>query len=81
MMAIVEKKSHVADSHSELEELEMELIPPKNRSAYSALPESNLTDAENEERHLHSSATAPPSLGSRKRSLQKRQTLRMEEGQ
>jgi hypothetical protein len=59
----------------------MKLMPSMNRSAYSPLPESSLTDPENEERRLHSPPTAPPSLGPRKRSVQKRQTIRMEEGQ
>jgi len=77
----VEKKQHAASNDSSKEGLELERMPSAGRSSYTPSPEPSLTNLENPERHLHSASTAPPSLGPRKRSVQKRQTFRMEEGQ
>ncbi|KAF2738927.1 hypothetical protein EJ04DRAFT_560187 [Polyplosphaeria fusca] len=77
----VEKKHHVSPTVSPQEEFEMKPKPSTNRSAYTPLSKSSLEDRENEDQRAHSPPTAPVSVGPRKRSIHKRQTIRMEEGQ
>jgi hypothetical protein len=79
----VEEKPRPGSGHASQEVFELKQIPPTSRSTYSQLPESesSQTYPENERRHPHRSSAGSPSLGPRKRSIQKRGTVEMEEGQ